>query len=114
MCYDEKKFRMWEITKMNKKDFVAAIAENAGLSKKDAEAALKATFVTIEKALVAGDKVSITGFGTFEIRERKARTGKNPRTGESVKIAACKAPAFRPSHVLKENVNVKKKGKKKK
>ena len=90
---------------MNKKDFVAAIAENAGLTKKDAEAALKATFAAIEKALVAGDKVSITGFGTFEIRERKARTGKNPRTGESVEIAGCKVPAFRPSHVLKENVN---------
>ncbi len=90
---------------MNKKDFVAAIAENAGLTKKEAEAAVKATFATIEKALVAGDKVSITGFGTFEIRERKARSGKNPRTGESVAIAACKAPAFKPSNVLKDNVN---------
>ena len=99
---------------MNKKEFVAAIAENAGLTKKEAEAALKATFETIEKALVDGDKISVTGFGTFEIRERKARTGKNPRTGESVKIAACKAPAFRPSNKLKANGNVKKKGKKKK
>ena len=90
---------------MNKKEFVAAIAENTGLSKKDAEAALKATFAAIEKALVAGEKVSITGFGTFEIRERGARLGKNPRTGESVKIAASKAPAFKPSNVLKEIVN---------
>ena len=73
--------------------------------KKDAEAALKATFTAIEKALAAGEKVSITGFGTFEIRERKARTGKNPRTGESVKISACKAPAFMPSNVLKDSIN---------
>lgn len=100
---------MWEITKMNKKDFVAAIAENAGVSKKDAENVMKATFVALEEALVAGEKVSITGFGTFEVRERKARTGKNPRTGTTVKIDACKAPAFKPSHVLKENVNAKKK-----
>ena len=90
---------------MNKKEFVAAIAENTGLSKKDAEAALKATFAAVEKALAAGEKVSITGFGTFEIHERKARVGKNPRTGESVKIAASKAPAFKPSNVLKEIVN---------
>ena len=90
---------------MNKKEFVAAIAENTGLSKKDAEAALKATFAAIEKALASGEKVSITGFGTFEIRERGARLGKNPRTGESVKIAASKAPAFKPSNVLKEIVN---------
>ena len=90
---------------MNKKEFIAAIAENTGLSKKDAEAALKATFAAIEKALAAGEKVSITGFGTFEIRERGARLGKNPRTGESVEIAASKAPVFKPSNVLKEIVN---------
>ncbi len=90
---------------MNKKEFVAAIAEEANVSKKAAEAVMKATFSVLEKAMADGEKVSVTGFGTFEVRERKARTGKNPRTGGSVKIAACKAPAFKPSHVLKESVN---------
>ncbi|MBO4838870.1 MAG: HU family DNA-binding protein [Lachnospiraceae bacterium] len=90
---------------MNKKDFIAAVAENAGVSKKEAELVVKAAFEELEKVLVNGDKVSITGFGTFEVRERKARTGKNPRTNETVKIEACKAPAFKPSHVLKEAVN---------
>ena len=102
---------------MNKKDFVAAVVENANVTtnvtKKDAEAVINATFEEVTKLLTAGDKLSITGFGTFEVRERKARTGKNPRTGETVKIAACKAPAFKPSHVLKDVVNAPKKGKKK-
>jgi DNA-binding protein HU-beta len=98
---------------MNKKDFIAAIAENAEVTKKDAEAVVKATFAVLEKAMADGDRVSITGFGTFEVRERKARTGKNPRTGATVKIAACKAPAFKASHVLKDAVNAPKKGKKK-
>ena len=90
---------------MNKKEFVAAIAENADVSKKVAESVMKATFETLGKALADGEKVSITGFGTFEIRERKARQGKNPRTGSAVDIAACKAPAFKPSHVLKDSLN---------
>ncbi len=90
---------------MNKKEFVAAIAENANVSKKEAEAVMKATFAALGKALADGEKVSITGFGTFEIRERKARSGKNPRTGSAVDIAACKAPAFKPSHVLKDSLN---------
>ena len=98
---------------MNKKDFVAAVAENAGLTKKDAEAAINATFEEVTKLMTAGDKLSITGFGTFEVRNRNARTGKNPRTGETVKIAACKAPAFKASSALKEAVNAPKKGKKK-
>ena len=98
---------------MNKKDFVAAVAKNTEVSQKVAEAVINATFEEVTKLLTAGDKLSITGFGTFEVRERKARTGKNPRTGETVKIAACKAPAFKPSHVLKDVVNAPKKGKKK-
>ncbi len=90
---------------MNKKDFVAAVAENAKVSKKEAEAVVKATFEALTNAMAAGEKVSFTGFGTFEVRERKARNGKNPRTGEAVAIAASKAAAFKPSHVLKDALN---------
>ena len=72
---------------MNKTQLVEAVAAEANLSKKDAEAAVKATFAAIEGALVKGDKVQLIGFGTFETRVRGERTGKNPRTGETVKIA---------------------------
>jgi nucleoid DNA-binding protein len=85
---------------MNKTQLVEAVAAEANLSKKDAEAAVKATFAAIEGALVKGD-----GFGTFETRVRGERTGKNPRTGETVKIAACKAPAFKAGKALKDIVN---------
>ena len=90
---------------MNKNELIAAVAEAAGVSKKDADAVVKATFEQIANALVAGEKVQLIGFGTFETRERGARTGKNPRTGETVTIAACKAPAFNAGKALKDAVN---------
>ncbi len=90
---------------MNKTQLVEAVAAETNLSKKDAEAAVKATFAAIEGALVKGDKVQLIGFGTFETRVRGERTGKNPRTGETVKIAACKIPAFKAGKALKDIVN---------
>lgn len=90
---------------MNKTELTAIVAEKAGISKKDASAAVNAMFNEIENALVTGEKVQIAGFGSFETRERAARTGKNPQTGEAVEIAACKAPAFKPGKALKDAVN---------
>ncbi|MGM9936104.1 MAG: HU family DNA-binding protein [Candidatus Ornithomonoglobus sp.] len=90
---------------MNKHELISAIAQNAELSKKDAENALAATINAISKALAEGDKVQLVGFGTFEIRERAARTGKNPRTGETIEIAASKVPAFKAGKALKDIVN---------
>ena len=77
---------------MNKTELVAAIAEKAGLSKKDAEGAVKAFTDTVAEQLKAGEKIQLVGFGTFEVAERAARTGKNPQTGEAIKIPASKAP----------------------
>ncbi len=90
---------------MNKQELITAIAENAGLSKKDAEAALKALIGAVEGALVKGDKVQLVGFGTFEVRERAARTGRNPQTGAEMKIAAAKVPAFKAGRALKDKLN---------
>lgn len=90
---------------MNKTELVAAVAEQAALSKKDAEKALNAVVDAITNALAEGDKVQLVGFGTFEVRDREARTGKNPRTGETIKIAASKAPAFKAGRALKDAVN---------
>lgn len=89
---------------MNKTELVNAIAAKTGLSKKDADAALAATVEAVTEALKAGDKVSLIGFGTFEVRERAARQGKNPATGETIEIAACKAPAFKAGKALKDAV----------
>lgn len=90
---------------MNKQELISAMAENAGLSKKDAEAALKAFLGAVEGALVKGDKVQLVGFGTFEVRERAARTGRNPQTGAEMKIAAAKVPAFKAGRALKDKIN---------
>ena len=90
---------------MKKQELVAAIAQEAELSKKDAERALAATVNAISKALADGDKIQLVGFGTFEVRERAAREGKNPRTGEIIKIAASKVPAFKAGKALKDVVN---------
>lgn len=98
---------------MNKTDLVNSVAEATGLSKKNSEAAVKAAFESIQNALVAGDKVQLIGFGTFETRDRAARTGRNPQTGKEIKIKASKAPAFKPGKALKDAVNAPKKGKKK-
>lgn len=90
---------------MNKSELIAAVANEAKLSKKDAEAAVNAVTATITAALKDGDKVQLVGFGTFETRERAARTGKNPRTGEEIEIAASKVPAFKAGKALKDVVN---------
>ncbi len=90
---------------MNKTELIAAVAQSADLTKKDAEAAVAAITETITKALCEGDKVQLVGFGTFEVRTREARTGKNPRTGEAIEIAASKVPAFKAGKALKDVVN---------
>lgn len=86
---------------MNKTELVAAIAEKAGLSKKDAEGAVKAFTDTVAEQLKAGEKIQLVGFGTFEVAERAARTGKNPQTGEAIKIPASKAPKFKAGKALR-------------
>ena len=90
---------------MNKTELVAAIAEQAGLSKKDAEKAVKAFTEVIAKSLKKGDKVQLVGFGTFEVAKRAAREGRNPQTGKTMKIAASKAPRFKAGKALKDMVN---------
>ena len=91
---------------MNKTEFAAAVAEKTGLSKKDAEAAVKAFIDVVAEELKAGEKVQLVGFGTFEVRERKARQGRNPRNPEEVvEIAASKAPVFKAGKALKDAVN---------
>ncbi len=99
---------------MTKTELIDKIAAETGLTKKDAGKAFGAAVSAITAAMAGGEKVAVPGFGTFEVRERKARTGKNPRTGEAVKIAACKVPAFKAGKALKEAVNVKKSSRKKK
>ena len=89
---------------MNKTELVSAIAEKTGLSKKDSEKALAAAVETVTEALKAGDKVQLVGFGTFEVKERPARVGRNPRTGETTQIAASKLPAFKAGKALKDAV----------
>ena len=86
---------------MNKTELVAAIAEKTGLTKKDAEGAVKAFTDTVAEQLKAGDKIQLVGFGTFEVAERAARTGKNPQTGEAINIPASKAPKFKAGKALK-------------
>ena len=90
---------------MNKTELIEAVVAKAGLTKKDADAAVKATFEAITEAMAKGDKVALVGFGNFEVRDRAERTGKNPQTGEEVKIAACKVPAFKAGKALKDAVN---------
>ena len=99
---------------MNKSELVAAIAEKADLSKKDAEKALKAFTDTVAEQLKAGEKIQLVGFGTFEVAERAARTGKNPQTGAAIKIPASKAPKFKAGKALKDTVNTPAKKSKKK
>ena len=90
---------------MKKTELIEAIKENTGLSTKDAEKALAATLDTIIKAVAEGDKVQLTGFGTFEQRQRNARTGVDPRTGNSIDIPASKVPAFKAGKAFKDIVN---------
>ncbi len=90
---------------MNKTELVAAMAEKAGLSKKDAEAALKAFTDTVAEELKKGEKIALVGFGTFEVSERAAREGRNPQTGATMTIAASKAPKFKAGKALKDAIN---------
>jgi len=90
---------------MYKKELIAAVAAKAGLSKKDAEAAVDAFTTVVEEELKNGGKVQLVGFGTFEASERAAREGRNPRTNETITIAASKTPKFKAGKVLKDNIN---------
>ncbi len=90
---------------MTKTELINVIADKAGCTKKDAAAAVEATFSAIQESLKAGEKVAITGFGTFEVRERAEKNCINPKTKEKTVCPACKAPAFKPGRTLKEAVN---------
>ena len=89
---------------MNRGEFVAAISDASGLTKADADRALEAMFNVVKKTLKAGDSISLVGFGTFVVRKRAARTGRNPRTGDTIKIKASKVPAFKAGKALKDAV----------
>lgn len=90
---------------MNKTELISAVAEQSGLTKKDAEKAVTAVIDTIIDSVAKDEKVQIAGFGTFEQRQRKARTGSDPRTGNRIEIAASKVPAFKAGKVFKDTVN---------
>jgi DNA-binding protein HU-beta len=89
---------------MNKTELISSVAEKSGLTKKDAEKAVNALFASVEEALAKGEKVQLVGFGTFEVRDRKARTGRNPQTGAEIQIPAAKVPAFKAGKALKDAV----------
>ena len=89
---------------MNKTELIAAVAEKTGLTKKDAERVVNATFETISQNLAAGNKVQISGFGNFEVKAREARVGRNPRTKETIEIPATRQPVFKASKSLKDSV----------
>ena len=93
-----------EVNGMNKTELINAVAEASELSKKDATKAVDAVFESILEALKNGDKVQLIGFGNFEVRERAARKGRNPQTGEEIEISASKVPAFKPGKALKDAV----------
>jgi DNA-binding protein HU-beta len=90
---------------VNKTELVAKVAEKAGLTKKDAEKAVGAFTEAVQEALVEGDKVQLIGFGTFETKDRAARTGRNPQTGKAIEIPASKNPVFKAGKALKDAVN---------
>ena len=90
---------------MNRQELVDSIAAKANISKKDADAALKGFMESVQDALKKGDKVALVGFGTFEVAERAARDGKNPQTGEIIKITASKAPKFKAGKAFKDALN---------
>ena len=89
---------------MNKNELIAAVAERANLTKKDSEAAVSAMLEAISDALCEGDKVQLVGFGSFEVKKREARVGRNPKTKEAIEIPATKAPVFKAGKLLKDNV----------
>jgi len=90
---------------VNKAELISVMAEKSGLTKKDTEKALNAFMEAVEEALVNGDKVQLVGFGTFEVRERSARKGRNPQTGEEIDIPAASVPAFKAGKALKDSIN---------
>ncbi len=90
---------------MNKTQLIDAVVEKTGLKKKEADAAVAAVFGAIEETLAAGEKVQLVGFGTFEVKERAERMGRNPSTGKEIKIPASKHPTFSAGKALKESVN---------
>jgi DNA-binding protein HU-beta len=90
---------------VNKADLISVMAEKSGMTKKDSEKALNAFIETVEEALVKRDKVQLVGFGTFEVRERSARKGRNPQTGEEIDIPAANVPAFKAGKALKDSIN---------
>ena len=89
---------------MNKTELIAAVAEKTGMTKKDAERVVNATFETVTQALAKGDKVAVSGFGNFEVKAREARVGRNPRTKETIQIPATKVPVFKASKALRDTV----------
>ena len=89
---------------MNKTELIAAVAEKTGLTKKDAERVINATFEAVTASLVKGDKVAVSGFGGFEVKAREARVGRNPRTKETIQIPATRLPAFKAAKALKDAV----------
>lgn len=89
---------------MNKGELVISVASRSGMTRKQAEQAVTAVFDSITDALAAGDRVALAGFGSFEVRERAARIGRNPQTGEEIRIEAARVPTFRPGQPLKDRV----------
>ena len=92
---------------IKKSEFVTLVAEMASLSKKDTEKTIDAVFTVLGDVMASGDKLQLSGFGTFETKERAARTGHNPRTGEEIAIAAATIPVFKPGKALKDKVDAK-------
>ena len=90
---------------MTKAELIANVAKKAEITQKDTEAVVNAFFATVQETLAQGENVQVIGFGTFEVRERAARTGRNPQTGAEIQIAAAKVPAFKPGKALKDAVN---------
>ena len=90
---------------MNKTELIAAVAEKSGITKKDAERVVNAALDTITASLIAGDKVQLSGFGIFEVKQREARIGRNPRTKEAIDIPASRQPAFKASKALKDAID---------
>lgn len=89
---------------MNKAELVSSVADRAEVTKKDAEKVITAVFDVVEEAMAKGEKVQLVGFGTFEVRDRAARTGRNPQTGEEIQIAATRVPAFRAGKALRDSI----------
>ena len=87
---------------MNKTELIGEVAGKAGITKKDAEKVINAFFTTVEEGLKTGDKIQLIGFGTFEVRDRQARKGRNPQTGTEIDIPAARVPAFKPGKALKD------------